>query len=389
MMETILESISEWGARVGPRLSASWLGIALWQYTLAFVFILISLFAPRAARYFLDRHVLRWLERSGAEYPGRIVEALFQAVRRLSGPFGDLPGRPSCVAPGGGARRRAFDHGGVRKQHLPSGYSGHRRVGDGPAGRRVGLLRPKEGAAREEPPLEMHVIPLLRRALKLFVGVMGGLLVIQHMGYPVASLLGGLGIGGLAVALAAQDTLSNFFASVILFTDRPFKVGDWVQIGDVDGDVESIGFRSTRIRTWPKTLVTIPNKIIANTQVENWSAMPKRRIRFTLPVTYDAAGQIEALVNGIEEILKRHPGVDQEYHLVNFTDFGENGLEIFVYYFSSSTVWKEHMQVRQEVNLEIMRLLERLGLKVALPSRALYVARPSGEEGRLESRQTE
>src|SRR5690606_42111412 len=131
------------------------------------------------------------------------------------------------------------------------------------------------------------IIPLLRKSLKIFIGVVGGLLLVQHVGYPITSLLGGLGIGGLAVALAAQDTLANVFGSVIIFTDKPFKVGDWVKIGDVIGDVESIGFRSTRIRTWPKTLVTIPNKIIANTQVENWSAMPKRRIRFTLPVTYE------------------------------------------------------------------------------------------------------
>ena len=219
----------------------------------------------------------------------------------------------------------------------------------------------------------------MQRSLKFFIAIVGGILVVQELGYPIASLLGGLGIGGLAVALAAQDTIANIFGSVIVFTDKPFKVGDWIRIGDIDGFVETIGFRSTRIRTWPKTLVTIPNKMIANSQIENWSAMPVRRITFTLRIAYGATpDQMEALVEGIREILTTHPGVDQGYHLVNFTEFSPEGLGVFVYYFTSSTVWREHMQVRQEVNLEIMRLVASLNLSLGVPERRLHIDGQAG-----------
>jgi len=233
----------------------------------------------------------------------------------------------------------------------------------------------KEQAQRNQIPVEAPVIPLLQKSLKFFVAIVGSILVIQELGYPIASLLGGLGIGGLAVALAAQDTIANVFGSIIVFTDKPFKVGDWVKIGDVEGFVETIGFRSTRIRTWPRTLVFIPNKTISNSQIENFSAMPIRRITFTLRIAYGArAEQIEALVEGIRRILSEHPGVDQGFHLVNFTEFGEDGLGVYVYYFTKSTVWKEHMEVRQEVNLAIMRLADSLGLTLGVPERRVRVA---------------
>src|SRR5690606_39156549 len=140
------------------------------------------------------------------------------------------------------------------------------------------------------------------------------------------------------VAFAAQDKNTNAFGSIIVFTDKPLKGGDWVKTGDVEGVVETIGFHSTRIRTWPPRLVLIPNKTISNSQIENFSAMPIRRITFTLRIAYGArAEQIEALVEGIRRILSEHPGVDQGFHLVNFTEFGEDGLGVYVYYFTKST----------------------------------------------------
>src|SRR5690606_24990717 len=162
---------------------------------------------------------------------------------------------------------------------------------------------------------------------------------------------------------------------IIVFTDKPFKVGDWVKIGDVEGFVETIGFRSTRIRTWPRTLVFIPNKTISNSQIENFSAMPIRRITFTLRIAYGArAEQIEALVVAICRILSEHPGVYQGFRLVTFTEFCDDGLGVYVYYFTKSTEWKEHMEVRQEVNLAIMRLAASLGLTLGVPERRVRLA---------------
>ena len=115
---------------------------------------------------------------------------------------------------------------------------------------------------------------------------MATILAIQNLGYSVSGLLASLGIGGLAVALAAKDTLSNVFGSLMLILDRPFKLGDWIKAGDMEGTVEEIGFRSTRIRTFAKTLITVPNSIIANLPLDNFSRMPKRRIKLTVGVTY-------------------------------------------------------------------------------------------------------
>ncbi len=198
--------------------------------------------------------------------------------------------------------------------------------------------------------------------------------VIQALGYSISGVVAGLGIGGLAVAMAAKDTLANFFGSIMILSDRPFRVGDWIRADQNEGVVEEIGFRSTRIRTFPKTLITVPNSIIANTAIDNFSRMPKRRVNMTVGVTYrTTADQMERLVSGIESILKNHEGVDKEFMLVNFTDFGSSSLDVLVYYFTATVLWADHLRIRQEVNLLIMRLVDGMGLAVAFPTRTVHL----------------
>src|SRR5690606_31708524 len=278
---------------------------------------LTSLLARRMATKLLQRLILPSLERFGRRIASRLVGALIQPLTALIGLIGVflavnvllIPTRPEPTLITPTFVRQVFE---VAIAVIVI-WALMRIVDE------LGLHF-KEQAQKQDLPIEAPVIPLLQKSLKFFVAIVGGILVIQELGYPIASLLGGLGIGGLAVALAAQDTIANVFGSVIVFTDKPFKVGDWIKIGDVEGFVENIGFRSTRIRTWPKSLVTVPNKVIANSQIENWSAMPIRLITFTLRIAYGARpDQIEALVEGIREILVNHPGVDQGFHLVNFT----------------------------------------------------------------------
>lgn len=215
--------------------------------------------------------------------------------------------------------------------------------------------------------------PMLRQSLRVTIVVLGGILIIQNLGYSVGSLLAGVGIGGLAIALAAQDTLANLFGTVVMLTDKPFKVGDWIEFKGVDGDVESVGFRSVKIRTWAKSLVTIPNKLITSEVIENWSAMPKRRVKMKIGVTYESKPeQVENLVIKIRELLKNSPEVSQDFFLVNFTEFNAYSLDILIYYFTVSTAWAEHLAVRQKINLEIMKLVEELGLSFAFPTQSLY-----------------
>ncbi len=234
--------------------------------------------------------------------------------------------------------------------------------------------------AREtESPLDDQLIPFIAKTLRLLLIITGLLMVAQNLGYSVSGLIASLGIGGIAVAMAAKDTLANVFGSIMILIDRPFTVGDWIKTSAFEGVVEEVGFRSTRIRTFGKTVVNVPNSRLANMVIDNIDARPKRRVKMRIGVTYDTStDQMERAIAGIEEILRNHPGVDQEYSLVKFDNFDDSALSIFLYYFSASTVWEEYLQVRQEVNLRIMQLLESLGIAFAFPSRTVYLQHGDG-----------
>ncbi|OIO60320.1 MAG: mechanosensitive ion channel family protein [Verrucomicrobia bacterium CG_4_10_14_3_um_filter_43_23] len=216
--------------------------------------------------------------------------------------------------------------------------------------------------------------PLIKKTIQILFFVVGALMVVDNLGYQISGILATLGIGGAAIAFASKDTVANFFGSLCIVLDRPFKVGDWIQIGDkVDGDVESIGIRSTRIRTWPKTLVSVPNSVMANEFINNWSRMPKRRVKQVVGISYDTQPDVvDLIVEDIRTILKEDTGVDQTYYLVNFTDFGESSLNILVYYFTATIVWKEYMDIRQRVNVKIMKTIQSRGSSIAFPSRSIY-----------------
>ncbi|MCA9700079.1 MAG: mechanosensitive ion channel family protein, partial [Myxococcales bacterium] len=203
-----------------------------------------------------------------------------------------------------------------------------------------------------------QLVPVIRTLAKILVVIVGLLLLFQNLGYEVGSLLAGLGIGGAAIALASKDTIANLFGSIVIFVDRPFQIGDWVEIGEQEGTVEEVGLRVTRIRTFANSLITVPNSALTTTAINNWSRMRKRRIKLTIGVTYDATPvQIEQAVEAIREVLHADRRVAQDFMLVNFTDFGASSLDIFVYAFTLTTRWDEYMQVRQELLLEFMRRL--------------------------------
>jgi len=240
-----------------------------------------------------------------------------------------------------------------------------------------------ELAAKTDSKLDDQVVPLVRKSLKIFIGVLAFILIAQNMGYSVSGLLAGLGIGGLALAMASKDTLANLFGSIMILVDRPFLVGDWITFPGGDGVVEEVGMRSTRIRTFAKTVVSIPNQALANATVENHSLMPKRRIKFTLGVTYQSTvDQVRQLVDRIEEYLKGNTDIDQEFMLVKFTDFNSSSLDIFVYCFTVSTDWTRHLAVKQEVNLRIMEMVEEMGMGIAYPTQTLHLVDEGDEPAR-------
>jgi MscS family membrane protein len=229
-------------------------------------------------------------------------------------------------------------------------------------------------AASSDSKLDDQLAPLLVKTLRIFVLVLGVLFIVRNFGYDITSLLAGLGIGGLAFALAAQDTVSNLFGSFTVLSDRPFRIGDWIEVGDFEGTVEEIGFRSTRIRRFDQALVTLPNSQFIKNGVINYSARPKRRIKFTLGVTYGTtAAQMTQVVEGIKQIINDDPRFDHNFYMVRFTDFGAYSLDIFIYCFTRTIVWDEHLQIKEDFNLKIMYLLEELGVEVAFPSQTVFL----------------
>lgn len=372
-LDGVLETLATVGFDLKSSLSQQWLGLALWQYVLSFLLIAMSLFARGIITAFFERVVFPRMGRARDGLLGQMLESLLQPLTAFIGVSGLFGAVQVILAPG----EVEPDPGLITTAFVTQVYEiactvlliwAIMRIID------VLGAHFQQRAREEDLLVDVPVIPLLQRSLKIFIGVIGAIFVLQHAGYPIAGILGGLGIGGLAVALAAQDTLSNIFGSIIIFTDKPFKVGDWVVIGEVEGFVETIGFRSTRIRTWPRSLVTVPNKMIADKQITNWSAMPVRRVYFNLRIAYDAsAEQMQALSAGINKIIEEHPGVDKDYYLAHFTEFGTDGLEILIYYFTSSVIWKEHLQVKEEVNLSIMRLVEEIGVSIGKPGRDVYL----------------
>jgi len=214
----------------------------------------------------------------------------------------------------------------------------------------------------------------LVKGVKLVILVMGFVIVVQEWGYNFTGFLASLGLGGLAFALAAKDTAANLFGSLVIFSDKPFDVGDWIQTPGVEGTVESIGIRSTRVRTFAKALVAVPNATLANSPITNWSRMTMRRIKMTIGLTYDTdSTQMQNILTQIREMLKNDPDINDGTILVNFTDFQDSALGIFCYFFTNTTNWQEYLMVREKMNLNIMKIVEDNKASFAFPSQSVYI----------------
>lgn len=213
-----------------------------------------------------------------------------------------------------------------------------------------------------------QLITLGARITKSAVIILGVLLCLQNLGVEVVSLLATLGIGGLAVALAAKDSLANFFGSLMIMLDRPFRVGDWIVVGGSEGAVEDIGFRSTRIRTGYNSIITIPNSDIASLKIDNMNLRKVHRIQTTIRLTYDTPSEkIPLFVEGIQKIITDHPRVQKGTDCVAFEGFNTYSLDVSVCFFFDIPDFNVELAERQKIFLQIMSLAGSMGLKYATP----------------------
>jgi len=204
------------------------------------------------------------------------------------------------------------------------------------------------------------------------------------MGQEMTTILGALGIGGMALAFAAQDTLGNFFGSITVLFDRPFGIGDSVVIGDVEGTVEKVGFRSTRIRTFYNSLITIPNSRMTNTHVDNYGARRYRRLRTVLSLTYSTPPEkIDAFCEGVRELIRLHPYTRKDYYHVYFNQFSASSLDIMLYVFFDVPDWSTELREKHRLFVDILRLTDRLGVEFAFPTQTVWLERSRPNDGHV------
>ena len=241
------------------------------------------------------------------------------------------------------------------------------------------LLAEHRGATTSS---DRATISAVARLSRIVLWVVAGIMILQSLGVSVSGLLAFGGVGGIAVGFAAQDLLANFLGGLSIFLDRPFAVGDWIRSPDreIEGTVEDVGWRVTRIRTFDQRPLYVPNSVFSTVALENPSRMSNRRIHETIGIRYDDAGAMEQVVAEVKEMLLEHDDIDKGKTLmVNFVAFGASSLDFFIYCFTRTTDWATYHGVKQDVLIKILKIIEGHGAEVAFPTRTVLLNPPEAE----------
>ncbi len=222
--------------------------------------------------------------------------------------------------------------------------------------------------------LDNTVIIFFSKMAKIVIYSLGTVIIISELGYDVNGIIAGIGLGGLTIALAAQDAAKNIFGGLIIIIDKPFVVGDWIKTSNLEGTIEDITFRSTRIRTFENSVITVPNNTIANDSIINWSRMYKRRVKLNLQVEYGTSlEKLKSVTEKINEVLINHPEVNKEAAYVRFDDFATDGLNILVYYFTNTTEYEKYLKVKEDINMRILDILEQENVSLAFRTQTVHL----------------
>jgi len=223
---------------------------------------------------------------------------------------------------------------------------------------------------------EMTTVEAISKLLRASVIITGVLVVLQTLGFSISGVLAFGGIGGIAIGFAAKDLLANFFGGLMIYLDRPFAIGDWIRSSDreIEGTVESIGWRLTIIRTFDKRPLYIPNSVFNNIAVENPSRMKNRRIYETIGIRYEDSQKMPAIISAVKSMLEQHQDIDTSQTLiVNFNKFAPSSLDFFIYTFTKTTDWVCFHKVKQEILLAILDIIEEQGAEVAFPTSTIHL----------------
>jgi MscS family membrane protein len=363
-LERVPETWLTFGLDRIPILKREVLGNPLWQYVAFLIYIVIAFYVSKLLDYVIQVQLKRWAAKTQTRLDDLLLDLLRGPVKIIAFVI--------------------FLHVGLRLFAWPDWASAF--ISNGlkivvacsltyVAVKFVDLLMgiwQQRAEASQEGVLDMQLFPIMRKTLKIFVGVVAVLVTSQNLGMNVTGLLASLSIGGLAVGLAAQDTLSNLFGAVAIFADKPFRVGDRIQLDAIDGTVEAIGLRSTRVRNLDGHLVAIPNRTVANASIINVSKRPNIKTVMNIGVTYDTtAGQVERAMQIIRDIYQKHPKTADL--LICFNKFDSSSLNIQVVHWWNSTDWKEYCAGIQELHLELKRRFDEEKIAFAFPTQTVYL----------------
>lgn len=223
--------------------------------------------------------------------------------------------------------------------------------------------------------IDTNLLPILRVIFRI-VGLSFGLLLsLYFFGYDITHLVTGISFGGVALAFAAQDTVKNFIGSVMLFTDKPFEVGDWIIVKGQEGIVEEIGFRTTRIRTFANSVVNIPNGSMSDSDIDNLGKRQYRRFKTYLSIPYGTStDRIEMFIKAIKKAVEDHPTTRKDFYEIRLNNFGTSALEILLYIFFECKDWSEELQSREYIMIKILRIAESMEINFALPAQTIHIA---------------
>lgn len=218
------------------------------------------------------------------------------------------------------------------------------------------------------------MLKFILKAIRVVVYIIAGFLIITELGYNLNGLVAGLGIGSVVITLAAQDTAKNLFGGLVIFLDKPFTVGDWIQVDKFEGTVEDITFRSTRVRTFDNSVVNIPNSVIANDSIINWSRMERRRNKVNLCLDLDTPiEKVKKVQSRIKEMLKQHDDIIDDTIIVRFDNITDNGINLMVYSYTNSIDYTSFLEEKEKINFKIMQILREENVELAYDTKTIFV----------------
>ena len=353
-----------------PFLKKVWWGNELWKYLFSLIYIFLAFYISKFLDFLTRVWLKRWAEKTETKFDDLLLELLNGPVRvvafviflRIGLDVFQWPDKVQLVM------NKCFTvivaisllYAVLKFIDLLMNYW---------------RQRPRSDVDRE---FDQQLFPIVRKSLKVFVIVVGALVTLDNLGINITAVIASLSIGGLAVGLAAQDTLANLFGAVAVFVDKPFRIGDRIKLEGVDGTVETIGLRSTRVRSVDSHLVAIPNKIMGNAIITNITQRPHIKTEMNLGLTYDTpVEKLKQAIQLLEEIYRAHP--QTEDLIVSFNKFADSALNVQVIHWWKGPEQKLYFAGMQELNLKIKERFDAEGIEFAFPTQTVYV-KPAGPE---------